>query len=168
MNNLKKLKDNDLETAYSILCNRVEDLKSRGIHQYKDPFPPVGIFKDRHESGFNFGYYLEDQLAAIVTLIPNYLPDFWADKIHSANFLWLTSLFSAIPFSGKGIGGKLLIEMEEIAVEWNFESIYLDCVLGKEDFLAGYYGKFGYKELSRQDFKYPEHAFTAALMKKDL
>ena len=42
--NFQQLIDNDINEAYELLCERIEDLKSNGINQYDKVYPPFELF----------------------------------------------------------------------------------------------------------------------------
>lgn len=96
----RSLRNEDIQKACGILCWRVEDLKSRGIPQFHKSYPPLLEFRKRQEKGFNWGLYVQDRLAVMVSLIPGYVPECWKGDLKERDFLWVTSLFSAKEFPG--------------------------------------------------------------------
>ena len=164
------LEDPDVEQAYSILTSRVYDLKNKGIHQYQEPYPPIEMFRERQKEGFNFALYDGKQLAAIVALIPDYLPEGWSEfPLPKQNFIWLTSLFSSLEYQGNHLGKIMLQKTEEYLPAQQISILLLDCYINEEEFLVKYYRRFGFKEVLRKKVVYPGvNTFSAALMMKSL
>jgi hypothetical protein len=51
------LHNEDVRVAYKIICEKIEDLKRKGINQYERPYPPLELFLDRQDNNNNFGLY---------------------------------------------------------------------------------------------------------------
>lgn len=159
------LKDSDLKKAYSIITWGVEHLLSRNIRQYLKPYPPIEIFRERQTNRYNYALYDGNDLAAIVTLIPNHKDDDWKEFINSDNYIWISTLFTSKDHKGKNLGTRVLKEIEYLLQKSDVNTIYLDCYLG-DGFLLNFYQNNGYHEISRKLFKYPNREFEAVLMKK--
>ena len=56
-----------------------EWLLSKGIRQWLQPFP-LEIYRERQEQGENYGLFVDDELAAVVSLI-DYRPDYWEEYL---------------------------------------------------------------------------------------
>lgn len=168
MENFTLLKNEDIEKAYSTICWRAYYLKSKGIYQYNEPYPSLEVFRERQMKGFNYGLYVHDNLAVMVSLIPGYIPHCWAGEFTDSNFFWLTSLFSTKEFMGQKLGSLALKKVEMFSKSKNIKSLYLDCFINNEDFLVSYYKKAGYEEITKKIIIYPAHNFHAALMRKNL
>jgi len=164
----RHLKDEDVDQAYSIICSRVQYLLSRDIKQYTEPYPPMELFVERQKKEYNFGLYYGNELTAIVSIIPNYIPDCWIEYKPKINFAWVTSLFSSEKHKGKNLGYFTMKEVENYLLSQKIYFLLLDCYVDDGDYLVSYYSNINYKEIVRKEICYPTHTFTAALMAKTL
>jgi GNAT superfamily N-acetyltransferase len=162
------LKTENVDEAYSIICSRVQCLLSKNIRQYLEPYPPKELFIERQKNGYNFGLYDGAELTAIVSAIPNYLPDGWIEYTPRNDFAWIAGLFSSEKHRGKNLGYVTMKEVENYLLSRKIYFLLLDCYVDDGEFLVSYYRHIGYKEVVRKQICYPTHAFTAALMKKTL
>jgi GNAT superfamily N-acetyltransferase len=162
------LQDEDFVKAYSIRCSRVQYLLSRNIKQYAEPYPPKELFVERQKEGYNFGLYDVNELTAIVSIIPNHIPDCWIEYKPKINFAWVTSLFSSEKHKGKNLGYVTMKEVEKYLLSQKIYFLLLDCYVDDGDYLVSYYNNINYKEIVRKEICYPIHTFTAALMAKTL
>ncbi len=161
------LNDRDVPAAYALLLERIDDLHAMGIRQYEQPYPPMEMFRERQQSGFNYALYDGGSVAGIVSLIPDYTPDTWRDHVHDSDFIWITSLFTSLRYKGRNIGYTTLRGAEQHCRAQGWEKFYLDCYAGK-DFLSNYYARFGFRELVRKEACYSASTFAAVLMMKHL
>lgn len=162
------LKAEDIDEAYSIICSRVQYLLSKNIRQYLEPYPPKELFIERQKNAYNFGLYDKNELTAIVSAIPNYVPDGWIEHAPRIDFAWITTLFSSEKHRGKNLGYTTMKEVENYLLPKKIYFLLLDCYVNDGEYLVSYYRNIGYKEVVRKDICYPTHAFTAALMSKRL
>jgi GNAT superfamily N-acetyltransferase len=167
MTELLRLKDEDLEKAYSIICWRVDYLQSKGIMQYVAPYPPFEVFKERQDKGQNFGLYAFGKLTVIVSLIRAF-PEEWRDISSEDNCLWICSLFTSNVSKGQNLGRVMLEKIEDYAQSISIESLILDCFINDNEFLIKYYKETGFEEILRKEVVYPNRKFMAAFMKKKL
>ncbi|HVO73266.1 MAG TPA: GNAT family N-acetyltransferase [Ignavibacteriaceae bacterium] len=164
----RQLNHADIDKAYSIICSRVQYLLSRNIKQYAEPYPPKELFAERRKKGHNFGLYDGNELTAIVSIIPNHIPDCWIEYKPKINFAWVTSLFSSEKHNGKNLGYVTMKEVEKYLLSQKIYFLLLDCYVDDGDYLVSYYNNINYKEIVRKEICYPTHTFTAALMAKTL
>ncbi|MGD1046430.1 MAG: GNAT family N-acetyltransferase [Bacteroidota bacterium] len=162
------LKNKDVNKAYSIICWRVQYLLSKNIEQYLEPYPPKEIFIERQKKGYNFGLYDGNELAVIVSVIPNYIPNGWVEYTPRVDFVWITTLFSSEKHKGNNLGYVMMEEVENYLLSRKIYSLLLDCYVNDGEYLISYYKNIGYKEIVRKEICYPVHTFTAALMAKTL
>lgn len=167
MTELLRLKDEDLEKAFSIICWRVDYLQSKRIMQYVAPYPPFEILKERQESEQIFGLYVFGKLAAIVSLIRAF-PEEWGEINRIENCLWICSLFTSNESKGQNLGRVILRKIEDYAQSISIDSLILDCFINDNEFLVKYYKKEGFKEIFRKVVAYPNRQFVAAFMQKIL
>jgi GNAT superfamily N-acetyltransferase len=160
------LQAEDIDEAYSIICSRVQYLLSKSIRQYLEPYPPKELYIERQKNGHNFGLYDGNELTAIVSAIPNYLPEGWIEYTPGDDFAWITTLFSSEKHRGKNLGYITMKEVENYLLSRNIYFLLLDCYVDDGEYLVSYYRNIGYEEVVRKEICYPTHTFTAALMKK--
>ncbi len=162
------LQNKDVDNAFSIICSRVQFLLKRNIKQYSEPYPPKTLFIERQKKGNNYGLYNGNELTAIVSIIPNHIPDCWIEYKPKNNFVWVTSLFSSEKHKGKNLGYVTMKEVEKYLLSQRIYLLILDCYVDDGDYLVSYYNNINYKEIIRKEICYPSHTFTSALMSKTI
>jgi GNAT superfamily N-acetyltransferase len=167
MIDLLRLKDQDINKAYDIICWRFNYLQSKGIEQYIQPYPPFDVYKVRQIKGQNFGLYINGNLSALVTLVHSF-PEEWSEIKPDNKYLWISSLFSSKEIRGQNISKILMDKVEDYAKSLSIDTLILDCYINETEFLVKYYQKLGFTEKLRKEIMYPNHRFPAALMFKNI
>ena len=107
----RRLDDDDFERAYAIIVEVTDWLLSKGIRQWLQPLP-LELYAQRQVLGENYGLYVDDELAAVVSLI-DFRPDYWAEYLPKKPFKWLATLASSRKFKGQKLGELIMIEAEQ-------------------------------------------------------
>ena len=136
--------------------------------QYTEPYPSMELFVERQKKGYNFGLYDGNELTAVISIIPNYLPEGWIEYKPDVDFAWITSLFSSEKHKGINLGYVTMKEVENYLLSKNIYYLLLDCYIDDGEFLVSYYENINYKVVVRKEICYPSHTFNAALMAKTL
>jgi len=139
---LRQLQIEDFEAAYQILIDVTDWLLTNGIQQWQKPLPRE-VYLRRHAAGQNYGFFVDDRLAAVVSLIPNYRVVEWADDLPPSDYVWLGTLATAPHFIGQGLGRGMLQKVEETLSQQGVTEIWLDCAVG-DGILPRFYQSAGY------------------------
>lgn len=158
---LKKINQNEIELAYSIIKERYNYLINRGIHQYPFPYPPMKDYISMQKEGSCFGLYIKKDLAGIINLSINKKDTGW--NINDVNYVCISSLFVNCKYKNQNIGHKILDNIIEYMLGFNITKFYLDCNIDS-NFLEKYYTKYGFTKLKDKHFKFNTFEFNASLM----
>jgi GNAT superfamily N-acetyltransferase len=142
---LRQLQPNEFEAAYHILIDVTDWLLANGIQQWQKPLPRE-VYLRRHAAGQNYGFFVDESLAAVVSLIPNYRVAEWDDDLPTSDYVWLGTLATAPRFIGRGLGRGMLHKIEEMLRQRGVTEIWLDCAVG-EGTLPRFYQSAGYRPL---------------------
>lgn len=166
MTMFRQLRDDEFDEAYAIASDAVSWLLSKGITQYLQPIPEKA-YRKRHLAGWNHGLFIQDKLAAVITLIKGYRPAEWQGYLPEDPFIWMATLASAHACKGLGVGGLAVAHAENLLRQHGERLVLLDCYYGT-GFLPHYYANLGYVPIKRMEVVYPSRTIDALLMSKIL
>ncbi len=162
----RRLHDQELDEGYAIIVEVTNWLLSRGIRQWLQPFPPE-MYHERQERGENYGLLVDDELAAVVSLI-DYRPEYWSEHLPKTRYKWLATLASSRKFKGQKLGELTMSEAEQFLAKEGLPAIYLDCIYG-DGVLPQFYTSLGYQLVDRKEIAFPGGGtFDSVLMRKRL
>lgn len=162
--NFRQLSPTELDLGYAVYMSAFEWLNAKGIRQWLVPLPR-SVYAARQERGENYGLFVNDQLAVIVSLNSGTPPE-WADVLTESETWWIHTLAIRSDYRGRGLGALSLQRAVAHLRDQGLPEIYLDSLAG---FLPTYYAKLGFTQLIARDITYPSgNTFPAVLMKKDL
>lgn len=148
--------------AYSAYLGVFEWLKAKGVRQWLRAIP-LEVFMERQRKGELFACFVDDRLAAVVTLAFEQNP-YWVEETGNVPQWWIKSLAVVRTERGTGVGARVMRESEAVARQAGAAALFLDCV--DTGFLPGYYTRLGYEALARKDITYPSgNTFPVVLMK---
>jgi GNAT superfamily N-acetyltransferase len=155
----------EIDGAYSAYLGVFEWLNARGVRQWLRALPSEA-FVQRQRQGQLFGLYLDDRLAAVVTLAFECSP-YWQERLGDENRWWIKTLAVVRDYRGRGLGAHVVHECELLIQASGATEAFLDCV--DVGFLPGYYARLGYEALGQKEITYPSgNTFLVTLMKKNL
>jgi GNAT superfamily N-acetyltransferase len=164
LSDFRQLSLNELDLGYSVYLSAFEWLKAQGIRQWLVPLPR-SVYEARQARGENYGLFVDDQLAVIVSLGPG-TPAGWADVLTEPQTWWVHTLAAGPDHRGRGLGARTLQRATAHLQERGLPEVYLDCLAGV---LPAYYARLGFAQLGAKDITYPSgNTFPMVLMKKDL
>jgi ribosomal protein S18 acetylase RimI-like enzyme len=162
----RRISESEREQAYSIICQRTEWLHSKRIKQWTEPLPREE-FDKRQRDGDNYGLFVSGRLAVFLSLVKERLP-YWDNETNQTEVWWLTTLATAIDFSGQRLGPMAVQKALERLRQNGQKSLYLDCERGN-GFLSNYYGKLGFDIVAEKGILFPKCGLShMVLMKHDL
>jgi ribosomal protein S18 acetylase RimI-like enzyme len=160
----RTLAPSEVDGAFKGYLDVFEWLAAKGVRQWLRPLSREA-FAERQAKGELFGYFVEEQLAAVVTIAFETSP-YWLREAGSESRWWIKSLAVAPGFRHAGIGVRTLGECERHLLGCGARGAILDCV--DAGFLPGYYSKIGFSEVARKDITYPSgNTFLMVLMAKN-
>jgi len=162
----RQLGQDDFAAAYTIARGAVEWLLGKGIQQYLWPIPEE-VYRKRHETGWNYGLFVDGELAVIVTLITGYRPSEWGTHLPAESFVWMATLASSAACKGQDLGRIAVAKAEELCRQQGEKLMVLDCYYGT-GFLPRYYASLGYAPLKRMYLVFPSRTIDGLLMEKAL
>lgn len=143
----RALKEDEYDKAYSILLDAYDWLRKKGIKQWKEPMPER-MYKKWHGRGENFGLFVSNKLAAVLSL-PVGAPHSWSDFVSDDTSPWLYALATTKDFRNRGLGRlsvkKALMHLKEAGTV----ALYTTCVVGNE-YLPSFYKELFFKEIVRE------------------
>ncbi len=151
----------EIETAYSIICERTKWLNARKIKQWTEPLPRAE-FDQRQAKGENYGLFQDNKLAAFLSLL-NYPNPYWKDELGMIPECWLETLATALDFSGQEIGKKAVMKAINCLQGQGQSRLFLDCVK-LNNFLPNYYSEVGFKKVGEKDILYPKCGLTRMVL----
>lgn len=163
----KNVTTNQIEQAYKILCNRIDELIQKGTGQYIAYYPTKEIYSERNIKNENWCLIKDETILGIVSLSKNKMPQEWNEVTSTDSFYWLSSLFIDPKAKGNKYGEVILNKCVEEAKHEGIKEILLDCYLNS-GFLVPYYEKNGFIKIAEKEFIYGKRIFTAALMKREV
>ncbi len=161
----RQLKPDELDAAYAIVTEVTEWLLQRGIRQWLQPLP-LEIYAARQNKGENYGLMVDDQLAAVISLM-DFRPEYWAEYLPKKPFKWVATLASARRFKGQKLGELTLSEAEHYLTTEGVPAVWLDCLYG-EGALPAFYTMLGYQQVARKEIRFPLGSFDGVLLRKKL
>jgi acetyltransferase (GNAT) family protein len=160
------LRMDELLAAHGLIVEVTDWLLKKGIDQWQKPFP-LDLYRQRQEAGQNFGLFVGGELAAVVSLIPSYIPAIWADFLPPTPYTWLGTLATAIRFKGRDLGRVTLAQSEAWMARQGVPEIYLDCYT-KTGVLLPFYTSAGYELITQRTDTFAGRSFESALLRKGL
>ncbi|MBI2558876.1 GNAT family N-acetyltransferase [Candidatus Woesearchaeota archaeon] len=140
---MKKARVKNLGKIYGIILECAEWLKSKRINQWSTPYPR-NLFKKDIEKEKVFYFAVNKKIIGTATLsrtMPFYHPKNIWDSDKSA--LYLCRLAVARRLKNKGIGKKLLSQIENFAKSKKIKNLRIDIVKSNK-FLKKYYSDAGF------------------------
>jgi hypothetical protein len=138
----RRLQVSELERAYAIVCEADAWLSRNRLPHWCVPYD---VYHKRQMSGENYGWFVNCELAVVVTLRAC-KPLGWDDHIPEREVMWLSTLNTAQRFRGRRLGDVMLEHVERHLSEQNVDVLYLDCYYG---FLSDYYAARGFEWIAR-------------------
>jgi predicted N-acetyltransferase YhbS len=161
----RRLGTAEFDSAYSIVCAATNWLLGNGIQQWLKPYP-AHLYRKRHENGQNYGLFVADELAVVVSLIAS-KPVEWWEFLPESDVMWLATLASSPRFKGQNLGGLTLEKAESYLHQQGNTQVWLDCFYG-QGFLPRYYETHGYQSIARKLLDSPHGPYDSMLMMKTL
>lgn len=162
----RSISESEKEQAYLIICQRAEWLHSKRIKQWTKPLPREE-FDKRQRNGSNYGLFVRGRLAVFLSLLKERLP-YWDHETNQTEVWWLTTLATAIDFSGQKLGQIAVKKALEYLRQNGQKCLYVDCEKGN-GFLPNYYGKLGFDIVIEKDIVFPKCGLShMVLMKHNL
>ena len=145
-NAFRQIADGEIAAGYRLIVERTDWLNQNGIRQWPRPIPEA-IIRQRQADGNFYGYWVDDELMAVVCLL-KHSATAWGDLLHG-NYLVLASLVSSLAQAGRGHGRSCLLQACEYTRRAGYEKLYLDCV-DNAGALPGYYARLGFLPVETQ------------------
>ena len=161
----RRVVGSEIDDAYTTYLEVFAWLRAKGVRQWLRALSREA-FVELQRRGELFAYYLDDRLAAVVTLAFEN-STYWSGEIGVDRRWWIKSLAVARRCRGTEVGGRVMQESEALIRRAGAAEAFLDCV--DAGFLPDYYTRLGYEELGRKDITYPSgNTFPMVLMRKSL
>lgn len=161
----RRLEPEELDAAYAIIVEVTEWLLDKGVRQWLAPLP-LDVYRQRHERGQNYGLLIDDELAAVVSLLTD-RPIYWDEYLPETAFAWLSTLASSRRYKGYGLGPVTLTEAEASLARDGIGAVYLDCLYGAGH-LPQFYESVGYEQVARKVITFLHGDYDSVLMCKSL
>lgn len=140
-----------------------EWLNAKGVRQWLRALSKE-TFAERQRDGQLLGFYVDDRIAAVVTLAFE-ATTYWTEVIGDSRCWWIKSLAVARVWHGAEVGKRVMKECEAMIRDAGASEAFIDCV--DTGFLPRYYASLGYEVLARNEITYPSgNTFPMVLMKK--
>jgi ribosomal protein S18 acetylase RimI-like enzyme len=164
-----KVNNAQIDKAYKILSDRIDELISMNTGQYIAYYPSKEIYISRNENNENWCLLniKNDDIIGIVSITNNKFPDEWNEYATQESFYWINSLFISPNYKGNKYGEKILEECIKKGKNELVNEIYLDCYMDS-GFLVPYYERNGFSKIAEKEFIYGIRKFNAALMKMEI
>lgn len=162
----RRLKDHELEEAYSLHCRLVEQMLSKGIRQWLRPMAKKK-FEERQERGENYGLFSEGIMKVLLSLVRRRDYHEWDDLFPDKETIWLNTVSVNPENKEKGLGKVAVEKAMEFLERQGEKNLYLDCVIN-DGFLVRYYKTLGFDLETEKRVTYRSGTFDMALMKKRL
>ena len=163
--NFRRVDDSEIDAAYATYLEVFAWLHAKGVRQWLRALSREAFVEHQRRDEL-FAYYLDDGLAAVVTLAFE-SSSYWSGEIGADRHWWIKSLAVARRWRGAGVGKRVMQESEALIRGAEAAEAFLDCV--DAGFLPDYYTSLGYEELGRKDITYPSgNTFPMVLMEKNL
>ncbi len=160
----RQIDRSQVDEAYAAYLGVFEWLNAKGVRQWLRALPHEE-FLERERKGELFACYIDQKIAAIVTLAFE-AGSYWADEMGSDARWWIKTLAVVRTWRGAGVGTLAMRGCEARVWGLRAPEVFLDCV--DAGFLPGYYAGLGYTVLARKDITYLSgYTFPVALMTKE-
>jgi len=156
---------NEIPAAYQIIVQRTEWLNAKGIVQWLRPIPEQ-IIEQRQADGQLFGYWVDQQLVAVVSLLRASVAQ-WDNDLFTGSYLFVATLASDVTHIGHGYGAKCLKASETYAQKNRYEMLYLDC-LDNAGVLPAFYATHEFQKIAEKQLEQAGKKISLFLMAKKL
>src|SRR5436190_4311581 len=95
----RQLSPTELDLGYAVYLSAFEWLNANGIRQWLVPLPR-SVYEARQARGENYGLFVDNQLAVIVSLYPGTPPE-WADVLTESETWWVHTLAIRSDYRGR-------------------------------------------------------------------
>ena len=140
----------EIDLLHQIVAECGEDMKRRyGLTHWTPPYPIETMRKNANELQV-FGVHLGNEVLGTFTVGTHGWKDdsqFWANPKH--NPLYLGKLAVRPMYQGYGIGGWCIRKVEEMAHEWDCQTIRFDAIAQHANLIL-FYRNLGYSERGTQ------------------
>ena len=150
----RRLREDEFDAAYSIVCERTRWLLDRGLRQWPRP-PAESVYYREFSAGQIYALAVDDRPAVVLSLM-RYSTRRWHQQVGTEPLWWLCTLASALDFRGQGLGARAVEEAATYLAGLGAEDLYLDCIVHSGDFLPRYYATMGFDELARRTVSRPD------------
>ena len=162
----RQLSQNEGDLGYEIYSAAFNWLNTNGIRQWLVPLRRSD-YEDRQEHEENYGSFIGDELAMIVSLTRR-IPNEWADILSKKQIWWMQTLVTAQNFRGKNLGKFTIQMIQTYLARQNVCELFLDCV-DVAGFLPTFYSNLGFVKIEQRNITYSSgNTFPMVLMKRDL
>lgn len=128
MNPIVLLSQEHLPAVVNIIRNVIEDLETKGIHQWDEIYPDLETFEHDVQYGCLYGWIESGALLAVMTLDENKPAEYnqiqWEKQ--DSHSLIIHRLAVMPVFQHKGIAGKMVAFAEKLAKDRSYDSVKLD------------------------------------------
>jgi RimJ/RimL family protein N-acetyltransferase len=163
----RRLRDEEFDTAYAIVCERTQWLLERGLRQWPRPLAQSVYFRE-FSAGQIYTLAVEGRPAVVLSLM-HYGSRRWRDHVGPEPHWWLCTLASSLEFRGRGLGARAVEEAATHLSGLGAERLHLDCIVHSDDFLPRYYQRLNFSELARKTVPRPgQESVEMALMRRAL
>ena len=147
--------------AFDLLKHAAEAMREAGLYQWDENYPPENAVRNAIVTGDTYGYFIEEQLAGLVTLDnsqdPLYEDVDW--KLEGDRVGVIHRLAVSPNFQGQGLGKRIMELAHEEALKRDFDVLRLDA-FSINPKIQKLYLELGYSACG-EIFIYPERpAFT--------
>jgi ribosomal protein S18 acetylase RimI-like enzyme len=122
---------------------------------------PLEVYEQRQLRGENFGYFVGDALAVIVSLARQESAD-WREETGGQTHWWLKTLATAEEFHGRRLGEQTVAACEMWLRERGEKKLLLDCA--DAGFLPHFYTRLGFQVVARKSIAYPSGDASAMVL----
>lgn len=145
---------NDKNEIMALIYEAIEDMNKKNIEQWDAIYPNIAIIEHDLDLGTLYKYEYKGNIAAIIVINNQGSPEYdeiqWADK--TENYIVAHRLTVHPAYQGQGIGRKLLLFCENIALQNKKLSIRLDAFV-KNPIAVNLYRLLGYMEKGLVKFR---------------
>ncbi|OGV81075.1 MAG: hypothetical protein A3K19_17360 [Lentisphaerae bacterium RIFOXYB12_FULL_65_16] len=145
-NVFRKIEIHQFDDAYRIIVERTHWLQQKGVSQWNSVIPE-DVIRRRQQDGRLFGYWVEGELCAVVSLLAQGTAG-WTTAFEG-RYLFLATLASSVQRKGGRVGRECVLAACAHAHDAGYERIYLDCV-DNAGALPGFYAALGFIALERK------------------
>jgi GNAT superfamily N-acetyltransferase len=157
----RPLQPEEFDQAHGVLVSAAGWLMSKGIRQWTTAYPKE-LYRAHQEKGWNYGLFIDGDLAVIVTLA--YEPtNTWTQCIGTEPAWWMSKLATAPKYHGRGLGARAVREACRLLSSKGAQRLYLDCVHGS-GVLVSFYEQAGFSGTDRRPLQFSTGEFDMVLM----